>query len=707
MIGEAWDRLRTAKYYTKLDIKDAYHNVRIKEGDEWKTTFTTKYGTYEYLVMPFGLTNAPAAFQRWITRTLQSYIDICCIVYLDDVLIYSDSLEQHQKDVAAIIRAIRKQGMKLKPSKCEFHQRETEYLGFIINNEGVKVDPIKTAAIWDWKPPTNKKGIQEFMGFCNFYRRFIEGFSRRAKPLYDRTKKDVKWEWGDKEQAACDELRQKLCSTPVLTYFKPGRPLLVKTDASKYVCSGIFSQHDEDGKWRPIVYRSKTMAPAECNYDVHYNELLAIVQALKEWRRYLRGSGQHFKVLTDYKNLIRFTTTKELTDRQIRWSEVLSGFDCKIEFRPGKEGGKPDALTRRKADMPQEGDERLTQKERILLPKEKYFDTSIQQMETINFKTDDEEEISNESAKDNEIQRIKKALDEGKKEMKGVALGLCQLKDGYLWHQGKIWIPNNEGIRTNLIRRHHDIPQAGHGGTAKTTELLQRKYYWPRMRETIKQYVKNCDICQRTKLVRPAPYGLMKPNEAPDRPWKSISMDFITDLPLSEGSDAVLIVIDRLTKMAHFIPSTKDMNARLFQETFMREIFRLHGLPRDIITDRGSIFTSDLWKETTKKLGIARRLSTAFHPQTDGQTEWTNSTLEQYLRAYVNYEQGDWKELLPMAEFAYNNGYQESTKHTPFFANYGTNPEYQAIGHVIQGRTTSPEDMSQLHDTLQTEMTEA
>jgi len=262
-------------------------------------------------------------------------------------------------------------------------------------------------------------------------------------------------------------------------------------------------------------------------------------------------------------------------------------------------------------------------------------------METINFKTDDEEEISNESAKDNEIQTIREALDKGDKEMKGVALGLCQWKDGYLWHQGKIWIPNNEGIRTNLIRRHHDIPQAGHGGTAKSTELLQRKYYWPRIRETIKQYVKNCDICQRTQVVRHAQYGLMKANEAPDRPWKSISMDFITDLPLSEGSDAVLIVIDRLTKMPHFIPSTKDMNARQFQETFMREIFRLHGLPRDIITDRGSIFTSDLWKETTKKPGIERRLSTAFHPQTDGQTERTNSTLEQYLPAYVNYQQDE------------------------------------------------------------------
>ena len=412
-------------------------------------------------------------------------------------------------------------------------------------------------------------------------------------------------------------------------------------------------------------------------------------------------------MLTDHKNLIRFTTTKELTDRQIRWREVLSGFDFKIESRPGKEEGKPDALTRRKAAMPQEGDERLTQKERILLPKEKYFDTRIQEMEIITLETNDEEEISNGSAKDKEIQGIKEALDKGNKEMKGVALGLCQWKDGYLWHQGKIWIPNKERIRTNPIQRHHEILQAGHGGTAKTAELIQRKYYWPKMRESSKQYVKNPDICPRTKVVRHTPYGLMKPNEAPDRLWKSISMDFITDLPLSEGEDAILIVIDRLTKMAHLIPCTKDMDAKQFQEMFLREIFRLHGLPRDIITHRGLIFTSDVWKETTKKLGIERRLSTAFYPQTDWQMERTNFTLEQYLRGFVNYQQDDWKELLPMAEYAYNNGYQESTKHTPFFVNYGTNPEYQAVGHLIQGRMTSPDDMSQLHDTLQAEMTEA
>jgi len=241
--------------------------------------------------------------------------------------------------------------------------------------------------------------------------------------------------------------------------------------------------------------------------------------------------------------------------------------------------------------------------------------------ETTEFRAKNEGEIQKASNDDVEIQDIKRNLDEGRKEMKGIALGLCQWKDGILWYQGKIWIPNNEGIRTALIVKHHECPHAGHGGIAKTTQLINRQYYWRKIREDIKRFIKNCDTCQRTKLVRHAPYGLLQSNEAPDRPWKSIAMDFITDLPKSEGYDTTLVVIDRLTKMSHFIACSKDLDARQFANRFMREIVRLHGLPHDIITDRGTLFTSDLWKETTGKLGIERRLSTAFHPQTDGQTE--------------------------------------------------------------------------------------
>jgi len=320
-------------------------------------------------------------------------------------------------------------------------------------------------------------------------------------------------------------------------------------------------------------------------------------------------------------------TTKELNERHARWMQELSQYNYKIEYRPGREGGKPDALTRREGDLPTAGDQRLTRNVGILLPKERYWNTpemdeiKLDILETKGFQDKDEGEIQKASNVNKEIQNIKGNLDEGRKEMKGIALGLCQWKNNLLWYQGKIWIPKEEGIRTTVITKHHEPPQAGHGGRAKTTELISRRYYLPKIREDIKRFIKNCDKCQRTKVVRHAPYGLLQSKKAPDRPWKSIAMDFITDLPKSEGYDAILVVIDRLTKMSHFIPCSKALDAGQFANFFMREIVRLHGLPHDIITDRGTIFTSDIWKETRGKLGIERRLSTAFHPQTDGQTK--------------------------------------------------------------------------------------
>jgi len=233
----------------------------------------------------------------------------------------------------------------------------------------------------------------------------------------------------------------------------------------------------------------------------------------------------------------------------------------------------------------------------ILLPKERYWDIpetediELEVLEITKVQDKDEEKIQEASKLDAEIQNIKKNLDKGRKEMKGIALGLCQWKDDLLWYQGKIWIPNDEGIRTALITKHHEPPQAGHGGTVKTTELINRRYYWPKIREDIKRFIKNCDTCQRTKVVRHAPYGLLQSNEAPNRPWKSITMDFITDGPKSDGHDTILVVIDRLTKMSHFIPCSKDLDARPFANLFMKEVVRLHGLPHDIITDRGTLFT--------------------------------------------------------------------------------------------------------------------
>ena len=327
------------------------------------------------------------------------------------------------------------------------------------------------------------------------------------------------------------------------------------------------------------------MQDAECNYDIHDKELLAVIQAFKEWKRYTRGSPRLIQVLTDHKNLVTFMSTKELSERQGRWQEFLSQYNFRIIYRPGKEGRKPDALTRRQGDIPTMEEKKLGKRLGILLPKETCWDIpeeeeiQIKEMELAEFQDKDEGRIQQAYNKDDEIQAIKKNLEKGVTEMKGVALGLCEWKDEHLWYQGKIWILNDEELRTSLIHKNHDNPLAGHGGTAKTTELVSRQYYWPGLRETGKLYVKNCDICQRSKVVRHTPYGMLQYNEVPDQPWKSMAMDFITELPISEGYDTILVVIDRLTKMCHFIPCKKNLDARQFATLFLEEIMGHQAYP--------------------------------------------------------------------------------------------------------------------------------
>ena len=436
LIGKALDRLSTAKDYTKLHIKDAYHNIRIREGDEWKTAFKTRYGLCEYTVMPFGLTNAPATFQRWINSTLNRYLDICCLVYLDDILIYSNHLAQHKKDVRNIMETIRTAGMKLKPSKCEFHKNETEYLGFIINPDGVRADTVKTRAIEQWETPKTVKDIQCFTGFCNFYWRFMNGFSRIARSLYQLTTKKGKenWIWREKEQNSFNQMKRSLITAPVLVHFDPNKPIMVKTDTSNYVCSGILSLQQDDGTWRPVAYRSKTMSKAQCNYDIHDKELLAIMQALMEWRQYCEGAKYTVRILTDHKNLVPFTTTKELNSRQVRWSEELANFDINIEYRSVLAGGKPNALTGRSGDMPTPKDARKTQRNITLLPREKYWRTAIQlrTTETHQIQEKNTKELEKASREDTQFQEIRKALQTKQKELQDMALGLYQWRDNLL-----------------------------------------------------------------------------------------------------------------------------------------------------------------------------------------------------------------------------------------------------------------------------------
>jgi hypothetical protein len=353
-------RLSRAKWFTKLDVRDAYNLIRVANGDEWKTAFRTRYGLYESLVMPFGLTNAPATFQTYINEALRQFLDEFATAFQDDVLIYSDSLAEHKVHVRRVLEKLREYGLHLKPQKCEFYREEVKYLGLIIGREGIKMDPEKVRAVRDWDTPEKLYDVRSFLGFANFYRRFIYGYSDIVRPLTELTRKTVKWKWEPEQQQAFDRLKEAFTSAPILRHFDFDKEIVVETDASDYVSAGVLSQYGDDDLLHPVAFFSKKHSPAECNYEIYDKELMAIIRCFEEWRAELQSSpvDTPIQVLSDHKNLEYFMTNKLLSRRQARWAQFLSQFNFRIAYRPGKQGGKPDALTRRSGDLPKDGDER-------------------------------------------------------------------------------------------------------------------------------------------------------------------------------------------------------------------------------------------------------------------------------------------------------------------------------------------------------------
>jgi hypothetical protein len=342
--SEITDRLAGKKKMTRLDLRNGYHLVRIAEGDEWKTAFRTRYGQYEYLVMPFGLTNAPSVFQRFMNEIFHDLLDTCVIVYLDDILIFADTDEELLNATKEVLRRCKEHELYCKPEKCEFNVSKTEFLGFIVFEEGVAMDKTKLDAIMEWPAPTSVKQVQTFLGFANFYRRFINGYSKICRPINDLLKKGNKFAWEKPQQEAFEELKRRFTSAPLLAWPDFTKPFTIETDSSGFARGAILSQPQEDGKFHPVAYSSKSLSPAEQGYDIHDRELLAIVKAFVDWRHYLLGSES--TVITDHRNLMDYILTTVPSRRQARWAEYLSQFKYKIHYRPGKYC-RADGLSRR------------------------------------------------------------------------------------------------------------------------------------------------------------------------------------------------------------------------------------------------------------------------------------------------------------------------------------------------------------------------
>jgi hypothetical protein len=704
LISETLDRLNGAKLFTKLDLKDAYNRIRMKTGEEWKTAFRTRYGLFEYCVMPMGLTNAPATFQSFINNVLREFLDDFAEVYLDDILIHSKNKKEHKEHVQKVLQRLREAGLYCSLKKCHFSTTSTEFLGFIVSTDGISMDPKKIEAIMEWEVPRSVRDVQCFIGFANFYRRFIEYYSKICKPMFKLMSSKNKFEWTKDCQEAFETLKVAFTTAPILIHFDPAKESLVETDASNFVTAGVISQRGEDGHWHPIAFRSKKMTPAECNYEIHDKELLAIIQAFQDWRQYLEGARHTVRVLTDHKNLEYFKTKKQLNDRQARWNLLLATYDFKLEYRPGKLGGKPDALTRRSTDTEEVRESRNATREVTVL-EPRLFEGSATENTT--------QEIKTLTLKDEWIQNVITAMSEQERH-RDVEISDCTIQNGLLYIENQLCIPDDPALRLKLLQLYHDHISAGHPGRARTLELISRQYYWKGLRKDVDRYVDNCHDCKRNKAPRNAPHGLLKSLQAPDRNWKRVSMDFIVGLPPSCGFNAILVVVCRLSKMAHFIATRDTADSLELARLYRDNIWKLHGLSEDITSDRGPQFVSDFWRELCTLLKIDVCPSTAYHPQTDGQTERVNGILEQYLRAYVSYDQDNWMELLPMAEFGYNNLQSQTTGLAPFAANYGFNvkaiPDLfpaPAIRGPLPDASTFASQLSDLQKHLQEEMKRA
>jgi transposase InsO family protein len=717
LIAETLQNLAKAKWFTKLDVVAAFHKIRMAPGHEEKTAFRTRFGLYEWLVCPFGLSSAPASFQRYMNSVLRKYLDDFVTAYLDDVLIYSDgSRADHEAKVRLVLRSLADAGLHLDPAKCEFSVQKVKYLGFIVQaGKGIACDPEKQRAIREWEAPTNVKGVRSFLGFANYYRIFIPDYAHITKALDALLKKGAYFRWGRIEEEAFQELKLRFCEAPILRQWDPSLRTFAETDCSGYALGGVLSQEGPDGRRHAVAFYSRRLSPAEYNYPIHDKEMLAIIRCLDAWSAELKSCGT-FTILTDHRNLEYFMTRQKLTERQSRWAAALSQFDFKLDYRPGCEAVAPDALSRREQDIPKDmTDEREQGRVAQMIPGSAIPEATRLRInrigmeaptppETKVFEASDLHELWNKTIKEDLVYRAAYQAVQRRDRSFPPALGLkvqiseCEIDVGKrLVFRDRIWVPGGSGekgnqeeadkdtLRTRIVQDSHDSAAAGHPGREGTLAIVARRFFWPGQSQLVRRFVANCDTCGRGHIWRQSKRGFLKPLPIPDRPHSHLAMDFITDLPPTGPSKAryLWVIIDRLTK-AVTLEVMDTMEAEACAARFLQCHYRFHGMPRSIVSDRGSNWLSRFWKRFCELARISQRLSTAYHPQTDGGPERMNQEIQAYLRAYVSYLQKDWGDFLPAAQLALNNRESAAMKISPFFVEHGYHVEPLSVDDPVE-----------------------
>ena len=690
-IDDLFDQLQGATVFSKIDLRSGYHQLRIKDEDVPKTAFRSRYGHYEFIVMSFGLTNAPAVFMDLMNRVFREFLDTFVIVFIDDILIYSKTEAEHEEHLRMVLQTLRDNKLYAKFSKCEFWLKQVSFLGHVVSKAGVSVDPAKIEAVTGWTRPSTVSEVRSFLGLAGYYRRFVENFSRIATPLTQLTRKGAPFVWSKACEDSFQNLKQKLVTAPVLTVPDGSGSFVIYSDASKKGLGCVLMQQG-----KVVAYASRQLKSHEQNYPTHDLELAAVVFALKIWRHYLYG--EKIQIFTDHKSLKYFFTQKELNMRQRRWLELVKDYDCEILYHPGKANVVADALSRKVSHSAalitrQAPLHRDLERAEIAVS----VGAVTMQLAQLTVQPTLRQRIIDAQSNDPYLVE-KRGLAEA-----GQAVEFSLSSDGGLLFERRLCVPSDSAVKTELLSEAHSSPFSMHPGSTKMYQDLKRVYWWRNMKREVAEFVSKCLVCQQVKAPRQKPAGLLQPLSIPEWKWENVSMDFITGLPRTlRGFTVIWVVVDRLTKSAHFVPGKSTYTASKWAQLYMSEIVRLHGVPVSIVSDRDARFTSKFWKGLQTAMGTRLDFSTAFHPQTDGQTERLNQVLEDMLRACALEFPGSWDSHLHLMEFAYNNSYQATIGMAPFEALYGKCCRSPVCwGEVGEQRLMGPELVQSTNEAIQ------
>ena len=661
-IDDTIDALYGAKYFSTLDLFSGYWQIEIEESDKHKTAFICEYGQYEFNRMPFGLTNAPGTFQRLMNKIMKPVLYESALVYLDDIIVFSKTIEDHIKHLETVFKILAEAGLKLKLKKCDFFKEEINYLGHVVSRNGVTPNAAKVEAIANYPEPTNAKELSSFLGLASYYRKFIRAFAEKAHPLTKLTRKSEKWTWGDEQRDAFNCIKTCLVSKPILGYPNFTRAFIIYTDASGFGIGAVLAQkqgppHSDDSDDHEVViaYSSKHLNDREAKWSTTEKEAYAIVHAINVFKPYLYG--RKFTVITDHRPLEWLMSKTEPAGRLARWALKIQEYDIEIGYRSGKQNQNADCLSR-------------TPKPLIatIIPKNQTEWAEAQ-------KEDEYCKKVIESLKKNDLQT----------KMNFKITDNNELIDKH----GRILVP--ESKKTEIMELNHDHMLAGHLGIAKTMARLQKQFTWPKMRDDVTTYINGCLTCARRKA-----YGASKaplhPLPVATRIWERMAMDIVG--PVQESSNGniyILVLSDYASRFVFTIPM-KNSKARTVAKHFVEKIITKYGAPENVLTDRGGNFLSKLITEICLLFKIKQLKTTSYHPQTDGLVERFNRTLGDMLACYVSEEPEKWDLYLPFVTLAYNSAVQASLKECPFYLFFGRQPILPNEIQIIKRQHGSQKD---------------